>query len=59
MKSLLSLLRVLCEEMKVKYSKECCLYNLMGLMLQDDDIGFIQDGDEIYLEPQSRPFDMR
>lgn len=31
----------------------------MGLMLQDDDIGFIQDGDEIYVEPQSREFDMR
>jgi hypothetical protein len=41
MKNLHNLLSVLCEEMKVRFSKECCLYNLMGLMLQEEDLGFI------------------
>ena len=31
----------------------------MGLLLQEDDIGFIHDGDEIYIEPNKNPFDMR
>jgi hypothetical protein len=38
-------MQLLCEEMKARYSRDCCLYNLTGLLIQDDDIDFIQDGD--------------
>lgn len=57
-KKLSILLQVLCDEMKIRFSRDCCLYNLTGLLIQDDDVDFIQDGDELYLEPHGKPFDM-
>ncbi len=44
-KNMQTLLTALCEEMHVKYTRDCLLYNLTGLCITEDDIHFIQDGD--------------
>lgn len=58
MKKLSILLQVICEEFGFNYHRDVRLYNLTGLLIGDEDVDFIQDGDELYLERQGRPFDM-
>lgn len=57
-KKLSILLHVLSDEMKSRYSRDTCLYNLTGLRIGHDDVDFIQDGDQFYLDPSGKPFAM-
>lgn len=58
MKKLSILLQCLCEDFGFNYTRDVRLYNLTGLLIDDEDVDFIQDGDELYLEMMGRDFDM-
>jgi hypothetical protein len=40
-KKLSTVLQALCEHFKIRYTRDCCIYSLTGLLIQDDDIDFI------------------
>lgn len=42
-----------------KFHSNCILYNLQGMRLDEEDVDFVHDGDEFYLETCGRAFDMR
>ena len=40
----------ICDEMGTHYSRNVSIFNLTGLKIGENDVDFIQDGDNLYLE---------
>jgi hypothetical protein len=50
-------MRAITEATGLKRYNDATIYNEDGLELEEDDIGYIKDGDTIYFESEGRQFD--
>ena len=49
----------LCNAFQLRTNKDCIIYSLFGIRIDNEDVQFVQDQDFLYLETKAKPFDTR